>query len=119
MFQKNQAEILEKACILLKEVKINDRDFKDELILEIQCTIHKYAETDEDIQRLEKVISMETIEGLSNYPDNWHLEEFYYIGYSKGESSMILKFIDALGIDEVVRITGLSQNTVKNYLNEK
>ena len=143
MFQENQAEILEKACILLKEVKINDRDFKDELILEMQCTIHKYAETDEDIQRLEKVISMETIEGLSNYPDNWHLEEFYYMGYSKGELSgfskgelsgfskgessgfskgelnVASKIKEAYGIDEAVRISGLSRDSIENYLNGK
>ena len=39
-------------------------------------------------------------------------------GLEKGKSSMILKFIDDLGIDEVVRISGLSRNTVKNYLNK-
>ena len=131
MFQQNQAEILEKACILLKEVKIDDQDFKDELILEMQCTIHKHAETDEDIERLEKVISVETIEGISNYPDNWHLEEFYYMGYAKGESNGISKgksigfskgelnvaskIKEAYGIDEAVRISGLSRDSIENY----
>ena len=89
----------------------------------MQCTIHKYAKTDEDIERLEKVISVKTIEEISNYPDNWHLDQFYYMGFYRGleerESSMILKFIAALGIDDVVRISGLSQNTVKKYLNGK
>ena len=158
MFLENQAEILEKACLLLKELKIDDVHFKEELILEMQCIIHKYAKTDEDIKRLEQVISVETIEEISKYPDNWHLDQFYYMGFyrglekgestgfskglekgestgfskglekgestgfskglEKGKSSMILKFIDDLGIDEVVRISGLSRNTVKNYLNK-
>ena len=63
----------------------------------MKCTIHKYAKTDEDIERLEKVISVKTIEEISNYPDNWHLNQFYYMGFYRGleerESSMILKFI--------------------------
>ena len=89
----------------------------------MKCTIHKYAKTDEDIERLEKVICVKTIEEISNYPDNWHLDQFYYMGFYRGleerESSMILKFIAALGIDDVVMISGLSQNTVKKYLNGK
>ena len=131
MFQENHEEILEKACLLLKKVKIEDMKFKSELILEMQCTIHKYAKTDEDILRLEEVIGMHKIEGISDYPDNWHLDEFYNMGYSKGlsegesngfsngELSMALKIKEALGIDEAVRISGLSKDTIENYHNGK
>ena len=43
MFTESQDEILEKVCNLLKKLKIKDEDFKIELILEMQCVIHKYA----------------------------------------------------------------------------
>ena len=116
----------------------------------MQCTIHKYAKTDEDIERLEKVISVKTIEEISNYPDNWHLDQFYYMGFyrgleegesngfskglkkgesngfskglKKGESngklSMASKIKENYGIEEAVRISGLSRESIENYSKE-
>ena len=57
----------------------------------MQCTIHKYAEADENLERLEKLWIVETIEEISNYRDNWYLNQFYYMGFywglEEGESS--------------------------------
>ncbi|WP_298525653.1 hypothetical protein, partial [uncultured Methanobrevibacter sp.] len=58
MFTSGNAEILEEVCVLLKNAKVEDEEFKFELVLEMQCVIHKYAETLEDILRLEEVIDL-------------------------------------------------------------
>ena len=42
-FKNNHTEVLEKVCNLLKIVKVDDNNFKYELILEMKCIIHKYA----------------------------------------------------------------------------
>lgn len=52
MFTSGNAEILEEVCDLLKKARIEDKFFKYELVLEMRCMIHKYAETLDDITRL-------------------------------------------------------------------
>ena len=45
MFQNNQDKVLEKSCVLLKEAKLENEEFRNELILQKQCVIHKFAKT--------------------------------------------------------------------------
>ena len=77
------------------------------------------------------MIGIQTIEGINNYPDNWHLDDFYNIGFSKGreernsngysngELAMALKIKEHPGIDEAVRISRLPKDQIENYPNRK
>ena len=58
MFKKNQPEILEEVCKLFTRLKVEDPDFKERMKFCMQCIIHKYAKTVEDIEQLEKVIKL-------------------------------------------------------------
>ena len=61
MFSKNQDEILEKVCVLLRDCIVEDPYFKLELTLQMRCVIHKYAKTIDDIVRLEEVIGLQKV----------------------------------------------------------
>ena len=58
MFKKDNDLILEEVCELLSKMKVEDLEFKENMKICMQCVIHKYAKTIEDIQRLEKVIEL-------------------------------------------------------------
>ena len=58
MFKKDNELILEEVCELLSKMKVEDLEFKENMKICMQCVIHKYAKTIEDIQRLEKVIKL-------------------------------------------------------------
>ena len=45
----------------LLNLKIKDQFVKNELIYSMQCMIHQYAKTEEDIKRLEEMINLKTI----------------------------------------------------------
>ena len=68
MFEKNQDKILEKTCVLLKQAKLENPEFKKELTIQKQCVIHKYAKTFEDIERLEEVITLKVAETETKNP---------------------------------------------------
>lgn len=118
MFTESQDEILEKVCNLLKKLKIKDEDFKIELILEMQCVIHKYAKTLDDIERLEEVIGLRKAMTAREYQDKLlieqGIEQGIERGFDKGKFEMALKFMDELGIDEAVRISGFSKEELIN-----
>ena len=51
MFKKDNELILEEVCELLSKMKVEDLEFKENMKICMQCVIHKYAKTIEDIQR--------------------------------------------------------------------
>ena len=58
---ENQAEAIELICSELPNLKLGDEYIKNELIYSMQCMIHKYAKTDEDIEKLEEMIGLKQI----------------------------------------------------------
>ena len=48
-------------CEELLNLKMKDQFVKNELIYSMQCMIHQYAKTEEDIIRLEEMINLKTI----------------------------------------------------------
>ena len=58
MFKKDNELILEEVCKLLSQMKVEDLEFRENMKICMQCVIHKYAKTIEDIQRLEEVIKL-------------------------------------------------------------
>ena len=123
MFQNNQDKVLEKSCVLLKEAKLENEEFRNELILQKQCVIHKFAKTFEDIERLEDVIGLKLAGSNLEYPDNWYVDALFSSGRVKGrvEGSleMAVRFKEVLGIDEVVRISGFSREEIERFNNSK
>ena len=57
-FPKNNSEILEEICSLIKIAKSKDKEFKMEMVYCSRYIIHKYAKTVEDILRLEEVVGL-------------------------------------------------------------
>ena len=57
-FPKNNSEILEEICGLIKKAKSKDKEFKMEMIYCSRYIIHKYAKTVDDIIRLEEVVGL-------------------------------------------------------------
>ena len=55
---KNQDHAIELICKELPKLKIKDEYVKNELIYSMQCMIHKYAKTDENIIELEEMIGL-------------------------------------------------------------
>lgn len=70
-------------------------------MFEMDCMIHKYAKTLGDIERLEGVIGLQKVLTSRQYQDKLIRDQ--------GAFSMALKFMDALGVDEAVRISGFSK----------
>ena len=58
---KNQDKAIELICRELPNLKIRDEYVKNELIYSMQCMIHKYAKTDDDIIELEEMIGLRQI----------------------------------------------------------
>ena len=66
-FTSGHGEVLDKVCHLLKNAKVENDRYKQELILEMKCIIHYYAETLDDIDRLEKVIGMKEAKSAMDF----------------------------------------------------
>lgn len=58
---KNHEKAIELICEELFNLKIETSYVKNELIYSMQCMIHKYAKTDEDIIRLEEMIGLRQV----------------------------------------------------------
>ena len=110
MFTDSQDEILEEVCILLKNLRIDDYNFKIELILQMQCVIHKYAKTLDDIVRLEEVIGLQKAMTAREYQDQLLIEQ----GIDLGKLDLALDIKEKIGIDEAVRLTGFSKEELEN-----
>ena len=92
MFKKDNEIILEEVCELLSKLKVEDPEFKENMKTCMQCVIHKYAKTIEDIKRLEKVINLtRTFKTFEETLKSIGKEEGEKIGIEKGEKIGIEK----------------------------
>ena len=88
--------------------------FKYELVLEMRCMIHIYAETLEDITRLEEVIGLQNsciaMQQAMEQRDQALIEQ----GKEEGNFEMALKFKEVLGLEETLLISGFSREELEN-----
>lgn len=114
MFSKNQETILEEVCKLLRKLKVEDKDYKYELVLEMRCVIHKFAKTIDDINRLEGVIGLEESMTAMEFQRKLRDDKFFNDGIMKGkrdgELALARQLVDTFGIDEMVKATGFSKD---------
>ena len=137
---ENQAKAVELICEELPNLKLKDTHIKNELIYSMQCMIHKYAKTDEDVLKLEEVIGLkQVVKDRSPVLDNMKRqgilqgrEEGFKIGkkegleegIEKGREEGILYALNELANDSEnnYNIEKLAQKlgyTVKEVKNEK
>ncbi len=111
MFENNQEQVLEKVCELLSILQIEDDDFKLELKFQMQCVIHKYAKTLDDIERLEGVIGLQEAITAREFQDRLLID--------RGKFARALEIKKKLGISEATRISGFSiEELEKEELNK-
>lgn len=106
MFTKDQTETLEEVCKIFSKLKVEDPDFKERMKFCMQCIIHKYAKTLDDIKRLEKVINL-TIK----YED--YIEKQREEGIKEGELKMAQKFAISDGIEKASEISGFTVEEIE------
>ena len=95
--------MLEEVCKLLSQMKVEDLEFKENMKICMQCVIHKYAKTIEDIQRLEKVIKLtRKFETYEETLTRIGKEEGEKIGIEKGEKIGIEKG-EKIGMDKGIK----------------
>ena len=123
MFENNNHEMLEKICYALPNIIIDSTEFfKLELIFCMDCVIHKYAKTVEDIKRLEKVIGLSKAntarqfveERIFNEGKAEGLSEGRAEGLSEGQLLMAIKLAGKLGVDVIVDASGFSREELLN-----
>ena len=113
MFTSNQDIVLEKVCELLPHARIPDFDFKLELIFEMQCVIHSYAKTLDDIKRLEGVIGLQNAVTAKEFQDQKLIDQGYNQGYGQGAFEQALKFKKAIGIEKVLENTDFTREELE------
>ena len=94
MFEKNQDMVLEKVCELLSILRIGDEDFKLELKFQMQCVIHKYAKTLNDIERLEGGIGFQEAITAREFQDQKLIDK----GIAQGKFAMTIEFKKEVGL---------------------
>jgi hypothetical protein len=114
MFTSNQEIVLEKVCELLPQAKIHDIDFRLELVFEMQCVIHKYAKTLEDIERLEGVIGLQEAITAKQFQDQKLINQGISQGIKQGAFELALKFKKDLGIEKVLEISDFTREELEN-----
>ena len=110
MFTSNQDIILEKVCELLPQAKIDDADFKLELVFEMKCVIHKYSKTLEDIERLEGVIGLQEAVTAKQFQDQKLIDQ----GFQQGAFKIAINAKKILGIEYALQIYDFTKEELEN-----
>lgn len=110
MFTENLAETLEEVCELFAELKVEDPDLKERMKYCMQCIIHKYARTIEDIRRLEKVINL-TIK-FEDYIERQR-EEGRKEGKLEGKLELAQSVAETYGIQQAMQISGFTEKEIQ------
>ena len=110
MFTSNQDIILEKVCELLPQAKIDDADFKLELVFEMKCVIHKYSKTLEDIERLEGVIGLQEAVTAKQFQDQKLIDQ----GFQQGAFKIAINAKKILGIEYALQICDFTKEELEN-----
>ena len=117
MFSKNQDQILEMVCVLLRDCTVEDSDFKLELTLQMRCVIHKYARTIEDIIRLEGVIGLQKAMTAMEFQHQSLIKQGFdqgiEQGVDQGKFEMALEIKEKHGIEEAVLLSGFSREELE------
>ena len=104
----NQSEAVERICEVLLDMKVENLFTLIELANCMQCMIHKYAKTDEDILRLQEMIGLKELK----IKKMTILDEVEARGKAKGEAKGILK-------GKIEIITELLNDPKNNYTAEE
>ena len=118
MFTSGNAEILEEVCVLLKKAKVEDINIKFELIFEMDCVIHKYAETLDDINRLEEVIDLSA--GINDVRRQEKrlidkgIKQGRKQGFEQGAFDMALKVKRVFGLEKALEICDFSRQELES-----
>lgn len=71
----------------------------------MDCVIHKYVKTVEDIKRLEKVIGLSKANTARYFVE----QRIFNEGYAEGQLLMAIKLVGKFGVDVVCEISGFSR----------
>ena len=130
MFTKDQDIVLEEVCMLLEKARIVDEDYKNELKIQMECMIHKYAKSDEDIKRLTEVIGLKAALRNSQNVSNIDLqilcnsmiatghEKGFNEGLDEGNLLLALKIIKEFGIDVAERLSGIPRCVLEEHIDD-
>lgn len=75
----------------------------------MDCVIHKYVKTVEDIKRLEKVIGLSKANTARYFVEQRIFNEGYAEGRAEGQLLMAIKLVDKFGVDVIVDASGFSR----------
>ena len=137
MFNENNAEILEEVCDLFSKIRIEDKTDKFKLAKCIECVINQYEKTDEDINRLKRMINMvkvsednrkivrevykDEIEEASAKAaakaaakEKQKAEQEIAKAEEKGKIELARKIAQKYGIEEIAKISGLKKEELLN-----
>lgn len=118
MFMKNQEKVLEEVCNLFSRMKMDDQMDKFKLAKGLECVIHKYAKSNEEIENLMDVINMTKVsEDLREIVREVYKEEIEENGKKERIEERVdlsRKFAEKYNIDEVSKISGISKEQILN-----
>ena len=121
-FMHNHTEVLEKVCNLLKILKVDDKYFKYELILEMKCIIHKYAVTLNDIEHFEEVIGLTGVKTAMEYQKEALIKQGKKQGYEQGikeKFELALKIKNTFGINKALELSKFTYNELNTEIINK
>ena len=113
MFTSNQDIVLEDVCELLPKLKLDDEEFKLELIFEMRCVIHKYAKTLDDINRLEEVIGLQEAVTAKQFQDQKLIDQGIIQGRAQGAFEIALNVKNTFGIEHALKICDFTKEELE------
>ena len=113
MFTSNQDVVLEDVCEFLPKLKLDDEEFKLELIFEMRCVIHKYAKTLDDINRLEEVIGLQEAVTAKQFQDQKLINQGITRGRVQGAFEIVLNAKKILGIENALKICDFTKEELE------
>lgn len=117
MYGEKGNEVIEEVCILFNKIKMKNGRVKIQLARCLDCLINKYGGTLEEINRLEGLINMTKLINLEKEYEDRLRQEGEEKGRQEGKLELARKLVKEYGVDEVVRISGLSKEKILNEKN--
>ena len=122
-FDHNHSDILEEICCLIKKANMDDFEFKMEMVYCSRYIIHKFAESVDDIKRLEKVVGLQEavtcgsiIEDIKNEGRQEGIIEGRQEGMVEGSLSVLNKLANdsRYCVDELVEMFDFTAEQILN-----
>ena len=127
-FDHNHSDILEEICCLIKKANMDDFEFKMEMVYCSRYIIHKFAESVDDIKRLEKVVGLQEavtcgsiIEDIKNEGRQEGRQEGIIEGRQEGIMEGSLRVLNKLAydsrycVDELVEMFDFTAEQILNW----